>query len=62
MYMTVNAGWLEPGSYALMGTSRNLSQPGHYVIRTNGCLITKETYPAFTWWTLNGTVVNFDIQ
>jgi hypothetical protein len=61
-YMTVDAGWLQPGSAARMGTSHNFSAPGHYVIRTNGCLITEESYPACTWWTVNGTIVTFDIQ
>jgi hypothetical protein len=62
MYMTVVSGWLNPGEYALLGTSRNFKQPGHYVIRTNGCLITEASYPNCTWWTVNGTVVTFDIQ
>jgi hypothetical protein len=62
MYMTVDSGWLNPGEYALMGTSRNFTQPGHYIIRTNGCYVTQETYPNCTWGTVNGTIVTFDIQ
>ena len=62
MYMTVVSGWLNPGEYALLGTSRNFSQPGHYVIRTNGCFVTQATYPNCTWGTVDGTVVTFDIQ
>ena len=62
MYRTVVSGWLNPGEYALLGTSRNFSQPGHYVIRTNGCFVTQATYPNCTWGTVDGTVVNFDIQ
>jgi hypothetical protein len=62
MYMTVDAGWLPPGSQARMGTSRNFNQPGRYVIRTNGCLLTEASYPNCTWWTVNGTIVTFDIQ
>lgn len=62
MYMTVDSGWLEPGGAAYMGTSRRFSQPGHYIIRTNGCLITQASYPNCTWWTVNGTVVTFDIR
>jgi hypothetical protein len=62
MYMTVDAGWLPPGSQARMGTSRSFTQPGHYVIRTNGCLLTEASYPQCTWWTVNGTIVSFDIQ
>lgn len=62
MYMTVVSGWLYPGEYALLGTSRNFTQPGHYVIRTNGCYVTLETYPHCNWGTVNGTVVTFDIQ
>jgi hypothetical protein len=61
-YMTVDAGWLEPGTYAIMGTSRSFSAPGHYVIRTNGCYVTRETYPNCTWGTVDGTIVIFDIQ
>jgi hypothetical protein len=62
MYMTVDAGWLEPGSQARMGTSHTFNQPGHYVIRTNGCLVTQASYPNCTWWTVNGTIITFDIQ
>jgi hypothetical protein len=62
MYMTVDAGWLKPGTFVRMGTSRSFKQPGHYVIRTNGCLITEASYPNCTWWTVNGTIVTFDIQ
>jgi hypothetical protein len=62
MYMTVVSGWLNPGEYAMLGTSRNFKQPGHYVIRTNGCYVTRETYPQCTWGTVNGTIVTFDIQ
>jgi hypothetical protein len=62
MYMTVVSGWLNPGEYALEGTSRNFSQPGTYVIRTNGCYVTRETYPQCTWGTVNGTIVTFVIQ
>lgn len=62
MYMTVDSGWLQPGGAAYMGTSRRFSQPGHYVIRTNGCLITEASYPSCTWWTVNGTIVSFDIR
>ena len=62
MYMTVDAGWLPPGSQARMGTSRSFTQPGHYVVRTNGCLLTEASYPQCTWWTVNGTIVSFDIQ
>jgi len=64
MYMTTDAGWLPPDSQARFGTSRTFSQPGHYVIRTNGCLFTQENYASgeCTWWTLNGTVVTFDIR
>ena len=62
LYMTVDAGWLPPGSQAFMGTSRNFTQPGHYVIRTNGCLLTEASYPQCTWWTVNGTIISFDIQ
>jgi hypothetical protein len=61
-YMTVVSGWLNPNEYALLGTSHNFSQPGHYVIRTNGCYVTRETYPNCTWGTVNGTIVTFDIQ
>jgi hypothetical protein len=61
-YMTVVSGWLNPGEYALLGTSHNFSQPGHYVIRTNGCYVTRETYPNCTWGTVDGTIVTFDIQ
>ena len=61
-YMTVDSGWLLPGQYAIMGTSRNFSQPGHYVVRTNGCYVTRETYPNCTWGTVSGTIVIFDIQ
>jgi len=61
-YMTVVSGWLNPGEYALLGTSRNFSQPGHYVVRTNGCYVTRETYPNCTWGTVDGTIVTFDIQ
>src|SRR5574341_495887 len=64
MYMTADAGWLPPGARARFGTSRTFSQPGHYVVRTNGCLFTQENYASgeCTWWTLNGTVVTFDIR
>ncbi len=64
MYMTADAGWLPPGARARFGTSRTFSQPGHYVIRTNGCLFTQENYASgeCTWWTLNGTVVTFNIR
>jgi hypothetical protein len=62
MYMTVVSGWLNPGEYALLGTSRNFTQPGHYVIRTNGCYVTRETYPQCNWGTVDGTIVTFDIQ
>jgi hypothetical protein len=62
MYMTVVSGWLNPGEYALLGTSRNFTQPGHYVIRTSGCYVTRETYPNCTWGTVNGTIVTFDLQ
>jgi len=62
MYMTVVSGWLDPGHYAIEGTSRNFSQPGTYVIRTNGCYVTRETYPNCTWGTVNGTIVTFVIQ
>ncbi len=62
MYMTVDSGWLYPGDAARMGTSRNFSQPGHYVIRTNGCYVTKETLPNCVWGIVDGTVVTFDIQ
>jgi hypothetical protein len=62
MYMTVVSGWLNPGEYALLGTSRNFSQPGHYVIHTNGCLLTEASYPNCSWGTVDGTVVTFDIQ
>ena len=61
-YMTVVSGWLNPNEYALLGTSHNFSQPGHYVIRTNGCYVTMETYPHCNWGTVNGTIVTFDIQ
>ena len=62
MYMTVVSGWLNPGDYALLGTSRNFSQPGHYVIHTSGCLLTQASYPNCSWGTVDGTVVTFDIQ
>ncbi len=62
MYMTVDAGWLPPGSAARFGTSRTFSQPGRYTIRTNGCLITEASYPNCTWWTVNGTIATFDIR
>ena len=45
-----------------MGTSHSFSQPGHYVIRTNGCLLTEASYPNCSWGTVDGTVVTFDIQ
>jgi hypothetical protein len=61
-YMTVVSGWLNPGEYALLGTSHNFSQPGHYVIHTNGCLLTQASYPNCSWGTVDGTVVTFDIQ
>jgi hypothetical protein len=61
-YMTVVSGWLNPNEYALLGTSHSFSQPGHYVIRTNGCYVTRETYPNCSWGTVNGTIVTFDIQ
>jgi hypothetical protein len=61
-YMTVVSGWLNPGEYALLGTSHNFSQPGHYVIHTNGCLLTQASYPNCAWGTVDGTVVTFDIQ
>lgn len=61
-YMTVVSGWLNPNEYALLGTSHNFTQPGHYVVRTNGCYVTRETYPNCTWGTVNGTIVTFDIQ
>jgi hypothetical protein len=61
-YMTVASGWLNPGEYALLGTSHKFSQPGHYVIHTNGCYVTRETYPNCSWGTVNGTIVTFDIQ
>jgi hypothetical protein len=64
MYMTADAGWLPPASAARFGTSRTFSAPGQYVVRTNGCLFTLANYltGVCTWWTLNGTVVTFDIQ
>jgi len=64
MYMTADAGWLPPGSQAGFGTSRTFNQPGHYVVRTNGCLFTQANFESgvCTWWTLNGTVVTFDIN
>jgi len=61
-YMTVVSGWLNPGEYALLGTSHNFSQTGHYVIHTSGCLLTEASYPNCGWGTVNGTVVTFDIQ
>lgn len=64
LYMTADAGWLPPNSQAGFGISRTFNQPGHYVVRTNGCLFTQDNYAsgACTWWTLNGTVVTFDIN
>jgi len=61
-YMTVVSGWLNPGEYALLGTSHKFSEPGHYVIHTNGCLLTQASYPNCSWGTVDGTVVTFDIQ
>jgi len=64
MYVTADAGWLPPGSQARFGVSRKFSVPGHYVVRTNGCLYTQANWASgvCSWWTLNGTVVTFDIQ
>jgi hypothetical protein len=64
MYITADAGWLPPNSYATFGVSRTFNVPGHYVVRTTGCLYTIENWASgvCNWWTLNGTVVTFDIQ
>jgi hypothetical protein len=62
MFMTVGAGWLNPGDTASLGTSTKFTAPGHYVIRSSGCLITAETVANCTWSTVSGSTVNFDIR
>ena len=62
MFMTVGFGWLDPGQQASLGTSRKFSAPGHYVIRSSGCLITADTVGDCSWSTVSGSVITFDIQ
>jgi len=62
MFMTVGAGWLDPGQSARLGTSRKFDVPGHYVVRSSGCLITEDTVGDCSWSTVTGSSLIFQIQ
>ena len=60
MFMFVDAGWLPPGFIVQFGGSRNFTEPGRYVIRSSGCMLTTSNQCA--WTTMGGTTVTFVIQ
>lgn len=60
MFMFVDAGWLRPGYTVGFGGSRNFTQPGRYVVRSSGCMLTVGVQ--CVWTTMAGTIVTFVIQ
>jgi hypothetical protein len=61
MYMTAAAGWLRPGATAVLDANRVFSLPGHYTIRSSGCMATAENQPC-SWTSLAGDTMSFTIQ